>query len=709
MTEKQMINQISRCLARLRNQANLSQASLAKKIGVDQAKLSRIENGEIYSPVDVEKYLDALEASDAQKFKTFLNSSWDFIDVPNFWNPQLDSLMYAEEVIGKITNFLESSHSKSPLGVYLTTGKEQLISLAKYLHSQDHNIAFIGYIGVGKSTAISHLFNLLISKEKQDNDPAKPILETGGGGTTICEVQIIDSDEYGISLIPYSYDDFNGIISDFCKIFWEKYTGNNNIEISQSTEIVRAIRNMTKLTMQSIGSGKNRMRVDPIEQLVQNSSSEDEFKIKILNMINLQARKKNSIIFDKDPSKNPTAWVAENFIEINNGRRDDMPMPKRITLMIPNFNLRFNANSYDYNISVIDTKGIDDIMERSDLDDQIRNERSIIIFCVGFNEASGTPTKAMISHIQNDIGISVENGKFALLVLPHSGESLQVKDDLGNVASDSSEGYEIKNDQIRGAIHEDIPIYFYNAFEDTPKSIVSQVREQIDTLRKHYAAKMDDLSLNMAYAMQNSEEIAYHEALKFITKRISFFIKGNKNLPKRKKNIYDDVYRIFSNAHASTLWASTRRRGAYTNLNICYAISNSSNSDAIQRFNEWFMLFNGEINSIKADESLLIADKYINDIESFTSGLKNKFLESVCNCATEVFCEKITSSMIWNACAAEWGRGPGFKIRVLNHIKSWFDANTSLQDELDKLIEKFWNELVMSKISQMISSHIIEH
>lgn len=663
MTEEQIINQISRCFGSLREDAGLSQLELAKKLGIDLGKLSQIENGDFFTPYEAERYLKALETPNAKKFQSFLSSDWKYIDIKDFWNPQYDSLVYAEEVAGKITDFLNKYKIASPLRIYLSKGKEQLLAISGYLSSENHNIAFLGSIGIGKSTAISHLFNLLITGDKVvTSEKMKTILETGAGGTTICEVRIVDSEEFGICLIPYTDEEFNDIVSDFCKIFWSKYRRDTDSakgdSISQSKEIERAIRNMSKLTGQRIRDDRGKSHIfDPIEQLVTSSSSENEFNVKILDRINLQGRNATSIVFDKDSSMDPALWMAERFKEINNGRIDNMPMPKIISLQIPHFNANFNSfTNHGYDVSVIDTKGIDDIIVRADIDSQIRNDRTIIVLCVRFNDASGKPTKEILDHIKNDLGVSVENGKFALLVLPHPDEALQVKDDLGNMACDVQEGYEIKADQIKDAVPDDIPVYFYNVYEDDPKGIVDQLKKQIGEYRENYADKINELALTMDYAMENSEEVAYLQALEEITKKLSFFLKGNSRLLSRTRDIFPDVNRVFYSAHPSTLWASTRRRGIYGNLNICYVISNSASSGANKRFDQWFNRFQGEINSLKADESLVIAEKYINDIEIFARDLKPKFLEAVSNSGSEVYCEKITSATMWYDCSSEWGR-----------------------------------------------------
>lgn len=704
MTDEQAIYQISRCFSRLRRQTNMSQTTLAKSIGIDQAKISRIESGECYSKIDTEKYLNALGTPDASRFKAFLASNWVHTEIPDFWNPQYDCLIYAEEILSDIHSFLKNHECPSSLKQYLQKSREQLIILAKYLCSQKHNISFIGSIGVGKSTAISFLFKLIIDKELVNEELNRPILETGAGGTTICEVSIVNSDNYGLSVIPYNINDFNDIVSDFCKIWWSKYKDKKyQDDINQSVEISRAIRNMAKLPVSRIQKGNSKVRHDPVQDLVMECSSENEFKVKVLSRINIKKRTNTTILFDKKTSMNPKLWLADMFKKINNGRVEDIPMPQKITLMIPGFNdTIFNNTTTNYDITIVDTKGIDDVIVREDLDNQIKDERTVIVFCSKFNDASGKSTKEILNHIKNELAISPLNGKFAILVLPHEGEAIRAKDDFGNMATDVYEGYEIKKDQIIDAISEKIPIYFYNVLTDDPNEIVAYINKQINDFRNTYADRISELALTVKYSMEHSEEAEYIHALEEVIRRIEIFLKGNKSLINRKRYIFSDIQRILLDAHPSTLWATTRRNGIYGNLNICHIISNAAKSDANERFNEWFIRFKGEINALNADRSLEHAQKFISDIEKNVFYLKLEFLDAVGKCGEEIYSKKITSSTVWQKCAEEWGQGPGFKKRVLCHINQWFEENQILQNELDTLVNVFWDKNIILGITDML-------
>lgn len=68
------------------------------------------------------------------------------------------------------------------------------------LLKRDYQIAFIGSIGIGKSTAICRLTGLEIPDDKGGS--AAPVLEAGAGGITISEVHLRAGPEYGLLVEP---------------------------------------------------------------------------------------------------------------------------------------------------------------------------------------------------------------------------------------------------------------------------------------------------------------------------------------------------------------------------------------------------------------------------------------------------------------------------------------------------------------------------
>ena len=101
---------------------------------------------------------------------------------------------------------------------------ERLEEIETILNIDKYKIVFIGTIGQGKTTAICHLFNLIsdfkvsrtIHKKTTNFIATKELLSTGSGRTTICEVILKAAEKTYIEIEPYTVDEMENLILDFC-------------------------------------------------------------------------------------------------------------------------------------------------------------------------------------------------------------------------------------------------------------------------------------------------------------------------------------------------------------------------------------------------------------------------------------------------------------------------------------------------------------
>ena len=98
-----------------------------------------------------------------------------------------------------------------PLLNQLKLLKTNLQSSREYLASTDHPIAFIGSIGVGKTTAICKLLGLVDEK-------GESILSTSSGRTTLCEVEVRRGPHTRILITPCSSDEISSFLGDFADV-----------------------------------------------------------------------------------------------------------------------------------------------------------------------------------------------------------------------------------------------------------------------------------------------------------------------------------------------------------------------------------------------------------------------------------------------------------------------------------------------------------
>lgn len=118
--------------------------------------------------------------------------------------------------------------------------KERLKEIEKICSISKYNLYLIGSAGIGKSTLLSTLLNLidydkLVIGEKLSDCL---FLKIGTGQITICETSILfRSENTKFEIIPSSSEEFKGILRDFVGYLFEKPT-------NLSMEEIKAIKNM---------------------------------------------------------------------------------------------------------------------------------------------------------------------------------------------------------------------------------------------------------------------------------------------------------------------------------------------------------------------------------------------------------------------------------------------------------------------------------
>jgi hypothetical protein len=655
--------------------------------------------------------LAALGAQQAGEYKAYAAREWLHIDRPSFWNPEGACLEIAEETLGKIATFLDGERPW-PLRRQIEKHRDWMLRATTFLNRLDHNLAFVGDLGVGKSTAISFIFDLLVPPSMADRHINRPVLETGAGGTTICEVHIKGGPEFGLSLVPMSDGELRDLVADFCAAKWTVLTSEvreagEGIGVSREAE--RAIRNMSGLSRRRETFDGKLVYHDPVIDLGRSCGNEEEFRTRVLGLMGLAARTRRELWYDSPTRKHPMEWVTETFKAVNNGRLSDVSLPRTIDLIIPEFGRGFG----ELEISVIDTKGVDDVAVREDLDARLKDTRTASIFCSRFNDAPGTTARILLQHMRQTFSERVDTGKVSILALPRAGEARAMKDDMGEQALTDAEGYEFKKMQVSGELASDdlpgVPMNFFNVESDEPADARKDLFAQLDRMRKAVADQLFDLCAAAQEIIENHEQHELNAAIEVVANRLNSFLKGNRSLGAREQLAYVEAISTVKRVrYASTLWASARRGGEYSGLNIVHLVGVGAARDARLRSEVWFKGLNAFLNSLKVDNGLALATRTIDQILSSAAASKAAFLEGAQRAGVEVYREALTQAPVWTACASEWGRGPGFKIRVAERLENWFESKLDLKETLESIIGSLWEQSVISPLLRLVEENAPE-
>ncbi|MBO1077248.1 helix-turn-helix domain-containing protein [Roseomonas marmotae] len=708
MLEDAPVKRLSAVIGRLRSDLGVTQAEVAKAAGLDQSRVSRIEKGDISNAVDTDRVLDALQklgSTDVAAYRDFASREWLHIEPPTFWNPQRVVLEETEDMLCAVEDFLSDEDRPWPLRRAIEGHKATLLRGAAYLLKLKHNLAFIGDIGVGKSTALAFAFDLLVPTSPSTKAMDRTVLETGAGGTTICEVHIRRGPEFGLSVLPLSDAELRSLVADFCAAKQIALKSDDRAlreaaAVSRETE--RAIRNMAGLTRKTIREDGKITYQDPVQDLVEACATEDELRTRVLELMRLGERTRRDLWYESSSLLQPMEWLAKTFREVNNGRLPDVSLPKSIDLVIPAFGKDFG----ELDITVIDTKGVDDVAVREDLDLRLRDPRTAVVFCSKFNDAPGVSSKTLLQHMRQTFSEPLSAGKVAVMALPRPDEALAMKDDMGDTAMSDEEGYAFKEMQVQSDLQAsdlpEIPVLFFNAQSDPAESIRKSLLGQLNQMREAAAERLSDLCAAVNEILENHEAQTMIFAVEEVAKRMRDFLGAHSKLGARERLAYRDVLTTVQGVrHASTLWAATRRSGTYTGLNIMHQVGMGAARDAVLRSNRWFASLEDTLAALKQDKDLVIATRTIDQIGQRAATSRKAFLEAVQRAGTEVYHGPLKDSDVWQKCAEQWGMGPGFKGRVAGELEKWFESRADLKEQLEEMVNSLWERTVLAPLMRL--------
>jgi hypothetical protein len=682
--------------------ANKTQAELGSNLGMDGSKVSRIEDGKV-TPTLAEAVglLRALETKRARAYEDYLGVTWRFVSRASFEHPDLENLVRAELGLQKI----ETLKAMNPTATVLAQAEMHSLGLkraASYLFDLDHGVAFIGEIGVGKTTALCTLCGLTV------DDPEKPIienvlLEIGAGGTTICEVVIKSGSSYRINVEPYSQEELIQFVDDFCISLTDAKDGAEQADRGVPKEIDRALRNMSGLKrIQTRLRDGQRTKIDPAIDLARKHAPES-LRSEVFNLLQVWDRNTTEILHEPDRDGDGRLWIRSVFGEINKGQRKDVGLPKRITLFVP----ASLMPALPFNVTVVDTRGIDGSPLRPDLKGCLDNPRIINVLCSGFNEAPGPIFEQLIKQVVETGASESVFARCVGLALAHDGEARKMKDDEGFVES-VADGYELKIDQARAKLRswgcDQVPVHVYNANSDPSTLILQFLAAKLEHLRKEQSRTISQIVLELEHLIRDHENTLLSKAQEEVVKRLSIFVSQHRSLEPRTEPVHSRVCNALRSEHPRSVWATIRRQGSWPVLNFYYYLGVGTAIDANRRSVPAVNGLGELVNNMTGDPTLSPAKGFLNQLRENIKAWHAQFIEELTRIGESTFKPALKNATdLWQRCADRYGQGSGYRVDVSESVKDWFEQ--SRQVELHELLEshvvRSWDEQVIGQLEKV--------
>jgi len=388
---------------------------------------------------------------------------------------------------------------------------------------------------------------------------------------------------------------------------------------------------------------------------------------------------------------------------INNGRHPEFTVPDRIDVVVPEPVL---AHPH-FDIQIIDTRGINQTAQRADIECHFDNPRTITVLCTKFLDAPEQAIQTLLERARASGAVGVA-GKTILLVLPRPGEATSVKDDAGHMITEDEEGCEIKRAQIELALSPiglpNMPVCFFNAMYDDFQPVRDFVVSRIDHLRGLHVSRLEELAATIDRLERNKEREEAQAVLDDAMRRVSVWMKSNADLGALSADAHKQLILAIRSAHPRSLWASTRRRGTWNNLDYYYQLGFGARAVAAKHAKKRLDDLKTIIGNLLDDEELASAHDFLRQLAIRVEAEADEFLQRIQIAGRAAFTHDLENDAeYWQWCEDRWGQGSGYRDDVANRSDEWFehDEREAERDLILRLISEGWGDLI-TRVRQLI-------
>lgn len=551
----------------------------------------------------------------------------------------------------------------------LDNHRELFDDAVSYLSNSDQRLAFIGNIGTGKTTAICHLLGLL--------DGEEPILSTGSGRTTLCEVEISFGSQLEIEVTPHSEAEVGGYLTDFAQYLLSDIEESDNSEpFKLSAEVERALRNMLDLRISRTKTPEGkRITTDNAKDFAANYQSVELLKEALLERIDYTARHQTR--FTSDDGVDQYEWLHTTFKAINSCTHPSVGLSKHICILVP---LKL-FDDVDYSLSVVDTKGVDQTVNRADLDSCLTDNRTVSVLCCRFNEA---PDKTMsgLLKLAKDAGLNHRIAKeTVLLILDRESEAEKVID-IDEPVGDKTEGREIRAEQVVNDLRhtlqlDNLDVRFFDVKSDDPKQLNKLLVEKVSVLRGQYAQSIVDIEKAIVDIETELVSQSATAAKNQVKNTLEPWIKKAQGCSPALREYFLPLINDIKNkgTYAASVRASVNREGGWHNLDYYQLLATGARQQVVDQIGTLKDEFIVLIDNMLSQNELQPAYVLLKQLKQTTEKRLGDIYQKAFAKGRAVYEGKLSSdSQLWNGLSQEWGMGPGYKDRVSGKSETWFHA-----------------------------------
>jgi transcriptional regulator with XRE-family HTH domain len=689
--ESIMTAEIGALLAGVRSDADLTQKRVAERMRANQTRVSRIEAGD-GDVADIAAFLDAVGTPEAQTLAELLAFEWKHVPRPSLRHPDLETLIAVERGLERVRTFLADDQVTTVLAGQAQLLERRLEEAGRYLLSLDHEIVYVGEIGVGKTTAACRQAGLVLDAATAA-DLKGMLLDTGGGRTTLCDVRVETGDRFALTVEPVADEEVYKLVNEVCKGVREKFSGESSTtEYKPAEEVERALRNMAGLPRPARTRKGVPGAPDPAAELSAGFETLEDFAAEFAARLSLWRRSRKTIEFDGIDARAGRQWLRATFIEINNGRHDDFSLPDRITVTVP-FALMTDAR---LSIAIVDTRGVDDSAVRTDILRHLKDARAVTLLCSKWGSAPDPSAQKLLTHVNETNADPTLFGRVAIVALARQGDALSMRHDSGEGAGDAEEGYEIKLGQVEDALQKlglvGIEAFAFDASADDPATLSGFALERVVAVRRAQAEAATATISAIGQMIDNRAEATAQAALLAVSGTLDRFADRSAALRGARRFAHERLLDAVRMLHARTVWAATLRAGRFWNFDVFQHLGDGAAAEAKLRSSDVIAGLTAIIESDLDNDDLATTRGFLAQVLANAAQWEADFVNAARHHAVAVYLQPLgQAGGLWVDCESEYGMGLGeYREGVARKLRSWFEEHVELREELERRVHRAW-------------------
>jgi hypothetical protein len=457
-------------------------------------------------------------------------------------------------------------------------------------------------------------------------------------------------------------------------------------------------------------------RLDPALERAKEAGDGAAFLEALVTAADLPARTNTRVVFESGSEHD---WLLETFKALNVGKKPGFAIPKRIRIVL---GPTFTADDQQLSLigRVLDTKGLDEILIRTDIDQYIEREDTLCLFTSGF---AGAPDGEVLSYVDRYLQdrTSGFDRRCILLVLPRNGEAAQVLGADGSAVDDEQAGEAIKATQALAAFQNKgltfwrDNVVFYDArrgfandrltdkesARDARGTFFQGISAVVDARKNHLESTAKSLDDELARLLGGSSVLQAADA-KIVAEAQALLKQSAISV-----NANDFIFKLMAYLRAK------RRPIQFHALNRRFGVHNETSLFEIARARGQELVRGATQQEFKrvSDNLDQLSDRASDDVSPFLAELQEQlqlhyeaYVKTVATAVKGIVEDLLEpldeTNEFWQAAIGEWGKGPGYWDRVSNDYEQGLDG---VADKIGDVAVARWKAEVTDPLGRFLS------